>query len=203
MTEGEIPAVETSEGESDRPLNQLVTIGVPLGIMPNVEMGKPVGLLRHGRDLLELDVDTYKVLFRARETVLRSNLVRWATSHQHIADPEAIIDRCLADGTLRDIDFRSDQSLHHWPELRLQAVGMGLGPNAEGHWRIEVPQRGVITIDPGSYFLWAASDGRSVREVSDTLADEVGDRRDAAAVVLAVMVLRLVSDGAAFLDKVP
>lgn len=203
MSEAEIPAAEPREGEPDQPLNMLVTIGVPLGIMPNAETGEPIGLLRHGRDLLKLDADTYTVLLGARDTALRSQLVEWAISHQSIADPEAIINRCLADGTLRDIDFRAHESIHHWPELRLHPLGMGIGPNAEGRWRIEVPTRGEIVVDPGSYFFWAASDGRSVREVSDVLADELGNPREGSAVVLGLMVLTLVSDGAAFLDKVP
>jgi hypothetical protein len=186
---------------SETRLRVLVTIGVPLGILVDSATREKQGLLRHGRELLKVDHDAYQILYRAAWTAGRQALVKWATE-RHATDWEAVIARCMESGLLREIDFRADRS-DQWSGLRLATVGLGVGPDANDRWHINLPDRDPAEVDRFSYLLWAASDGGSLHDVADMLADEFRDSRDLGNAVIPLCVLKLLTQGAAFLDRVP
>jgi hypothetical protein len=78
-----------------------------------------------------------------------------------------------------------------------------MGPIDGDRWRIEVPRRDPAEVDNFTYMVWAASDGRSLREVSDFLNDEFRNTRETTIMVIPLSVYRLLDQGAAFLDRTP
>jgi hypothetical protein len=56
-------------------------------------------------------------------------------------------------------------------------LGQGKGIDENDVCRIDVPGRGTVEVSRFAYSLWAASDGRSIQEVVDALAADVGPAR--------------------------
>jgi hypothetical protein len=197
------PRVEgPTEAEKEHTL-RLVTIGVPLGIGPDLQHGNEKrGMLRHGSELLNMDLDAYRLLNSTTISAPRQWLIDWYKSDGRLADPANVIDRCLEAGLLMEIDF-GGQPVELWPRLRLQQAGRGRGPDANDQCSIHLPDRKPAQVDRVTYSVWAASDGRSLQAVADALAESVVIPREAIIAMLPLSVFRLLSQGAAFLDKVP
>ena len=154
------------------------------------------------QDLLNMDLDAYRLLSTAITTGPRQKLIDWFTSNGHLADPARVIDRCLEAGLLMEIDF-GGQPVELWRRLRLQTNGKGWGPDANDQCSIHVPDRKPAQVDRVTYSVWGASDGRSLQAVADALAESVVIPREAITAMLPLSVFRLLSQQAAFLDKVP
>lgn len=179
----------------------LVTIGVPLGVIVDPETREQLGLMRHGRELLRFDTDAYQVLVRATSTVSREHLIEWA-AEGGVHGPDAVIGRCLEDGLLRDLAFDPRQP-DQWSRLRLQALGLGMGPDSDGRWNIDLPRRETAQVDRITYLLWAASDGRSIGAVAEMLVKENVASKSDIALILPLCIVRILTQGAAFLDLAP
>lgn len=113
---------------------------------------------------------------------------------------------CLSQGVLRDIDFRSDAQ-YDWSDLRLQPIGVGRGPDAEGWWHIDVPsifdlsRVEKVLVEQLDYFLWAASNGRSLPDVVSAVARDLKLPQDHVWRIVPGAVFKLVSKRAANLDR--
>lgn len=227
----ELNSGNAATGDETR-VRYLVTIGIPLGGMLDPETREKKGLLRHGRELLSVDTDAYQVLLRGTNAALRAELVEWATAYRHIPQPDAVVQRCLEAGLLRELSFGSGPS-SEWRELRLQPAGVGMGADPDDRCEVEVPGRDNAKLNRLAYMIWAASDGRSVQEVVDGLTADIGLNHVLLATIaadpklrsitdwgsavksdpelaqhtlsglVAVSVLSILSQGAAFLDRTP
>jgi hypothetical protein len=167
--------IEEQEMAADD-LVRLVTIGVPMGTIIHPQTGEKGGMLRHGRKLLTLDADAYKVLFFASGPMSRADLIENARNHG-VGNPSSVIQECGEAGLLREIDFSARMPDDRWRDVRLVPMGMGLGIDENNVGRIAVPgakETKKEEVDRFAYSVWAASDGRSVQEVVDALAAEVG-----------------------------
>jgi hypothetical protein len=169
MTDGKQPAADVD-------LVRLVTIGVPLGTAINPDTKAKEGMLRQGRELLTFDSDAYKVLYLAGGPAIRAEVIEDAAKFE-VADPESVIERCMEAGLLREIDFHARTPDDRWRDLRLVPVGLGLGIDENNVCRIDAPSRGTVEVERFAYSLWSASDGRSIQDVVDSLAESVGPAR--------------------------
>lgn len=186
----------------------MVMIGVPLGYVADPETREKRGMLRYAREFVLVDPDAYEVLFRATGPVRRSTLTNYA-SGRGVEEPESVVERCLQEGLLREINFRSDVD-HDWTDVRLHTIGMGMGPDAEGRWRISVPGRNdpaqvhtVLLEEQFDYLLWAGSDGRSLEEVVTAVAEDLRLPRGPVRKIVPGAAFKLLRERAAHLDHVP
>ena len=198
--------VESSEA-SETDLVLIAMIGVPLGFVTDPETKERRGLLRFADEFLLAEVEPYRVWFEATLPMRRAGLLN-AASERGIGDPDSAIDEGLRRGVLREIDFRSDAQ-YDWSELRLQPIGVGRGPDAEGRWHIDVPsivdlaRVDRVLVGQFDYFLWAASNGRSLPDVVSAIARDLKLPQDHVWKIVPGGVLKLVSKRAANLDRVP
>lgn len=163
-------------------LRLLVTIGIPLGLALDPEKHERVAMLRHGRELLNLDVDAYQILLRGGPGASRDKLAEWGRG-RNVPEVGSVIDRCVDAGLLREVDFSTRGASEQWRKLRIHPVGVGMGVDADDRCRIDVPRRESANVERFAYSVWAASDGRSIQDVVDSLLVSVGANRFALSAV--------------------
>lgn len=204
MTES---AEAESSGEPESDLSAIVMVGVPLGFVTDPETRERRGLIRFADEFLLVEVDPYKAWFGATLPMPWAALSD-AASRRGVADPEGAIHEGLRQGVLREIDFRSGAP-YDWSELRLQPIGVGRGPDAEGWWHIDVPsiydlsRVDQVLVDQFHYFLWAASNGRPLPDVVSAVCRDLRLSESHVWMIVPAAVHKLVSKRAANLDRVP
>ncbi len=187
-----------------------VAVGVPLGrwVDPHGDALSGV-LIRQGGSFLVAKPSELELFVSALSPKLVADLLEIARD-AGADDPAGLLEDMVEQGllvVLGDSPRADRETLRH---LRLQTAGLGMGNNHEHPELFLIvahPTHGqpheLLECDALLYSVWAASDGRTLGEVADTLSGSFGTDADAVLDHVLVALPTLLIAGVAFLDAAP
>jgi len=182
-------------------------VGVPMGrwLRGGARGSYTTAMVRRGREFALLDLETFGVFLAALTPRPLEELVAVAR-RAGVDQPTALVDLLREDGLLVRFVGDGSRDLVVLRGLRLQTVGVGIGnetDNADLFVIADNRLRPLLTCDGLTYTVWAASDGRSIGEICDVLAESHQVSSDELARRLLTALPQLLAAGVAFLDATP
>jgi hypothetical protein len=152
-----------------------VAVGVPMGrwLDPADSEARAGAMIRRGDQFAIVELEALSVFLAALTPKRWSELVT-AAVEAGVEDPTALVDSLQSDGLLIHFDEDEQENLEALRRLRLQPIGVGLGNDRNGDpGTFVIGDHKLIPLlncDGLTYTVWAASDGRSLGDISDGLA---------------------------------
>jgi hypothetical protein len=182
-------------------------VGVPIGrwLRGGGADSRTKAMVRRGREFALLDLDAFGVFLAALTPKPLKELVAVAR-RAGVDQATALVDLLHEDGLL--VRFAGDGSgdLVALRGLRLQTVGVGIGNDTDDPDLFVIADnrlRPLLSCDGLTYTVWATSDGRSIGEICDVLAESHHVDSDELVRRLLAALPQLLAAGVAFLDAMP
>jgi hypothetical protein len=182
-------------------------VGVPMGrwLRGGAAGSRATAMVRRGREFALLDLKAFEVFLAALSPRPWGELVTVAR-RAGVDQPSALVDLLREDGLLVRFGGEDSRDLVALRSLRLQTVGVGIGNDTDDPDLFVIADnrlRPLLTCDGLTYTVWAASDGRSIGDICDVLAESHQVGSDELMRRLLAALPQLLAAGVAFLDATP
>jgi hypothetical protein len=162
-------------------------------------------MIRQGGQFLLVSPSALELFLFAVRPRRRSELLAVAEDVE-AEDPIELMESVIDGGLLILLGNNSDGDLRRLGGLRLQPLGIGLGDDGTEPGNCRIARHDLeplLTCDPVTYSVWAASDGRSLATVCEQISRSYGvGSNDVLRHIIRVLP-GLLESGAAFLDLTP
>jgi len=185
-----------------------VAVGVPMGrwLDPADSETQGGAMIRRGDRFAIVGLEALDVFLAALTPRRWSELVT-AAGEAGVEDPTALLDSLRSDGLLIHFDEDERENFGALRQLRLQPIGVGLGNDRNGDPETFVigdhALMPLLNCDGLTYTIWAASDGRSLGDISDRLARSYSMPAEAILRHILHTLPELLAARVAFLDTAP